>query len=110
MDFKKISIFSIGVILFNIALGLHDLNWYSSVQFALAGFLIWMEVRKQLMHRQLLAIQRQIEENTFTIEDLDAIFADPRRIVQLPPSIFHFLVRVRRRHFENNVNWERDGF
>jgi hypothetical protein len=112
MDFRKISIFNLAVIAFNITLGLHDLSWYSSVQFAFAGMLIWLEVRTQINHHRLRRFQRQIEANTFYIEDINALFADPVRMANLPPPIFHLLVDLHRTRFNHadNVDWKRDGF
>ena len=112
MDFKKISLFNVAIIAFNLYMGFSDLNWFSLIQFALAGFLIWFEVKQQLNYRLLARLRRHIAENTFIIEDIDRVLADPRAMAALPPHVFILLVEVHRSRLihTDNVNWKRDGF
>jgi hypothetical protein len=111
MVFDKNSLFNIGIIAFNIALGLHDLNWWSSIQFALAGMLVWLEVRKQLNYRLLCRFRREIEENILIV-NVDQILTNPILVANLPLPIFHLLMEIHRsRLLETDaVNWKRDGF
>ena len=110
MVFDRYFFLNYGLILFNtvIAFFPYGLDWSSPVQLAAIIFIASIETRRQLAHRRIIRLERQIAENELTIEEINALLIDP---VNIPLGTFIILFNNRYGlNFEDSVNWKRDGF